>query len=173
MFSLFSFFFFDRISLCTSPTGWSQANDLSVTICRMLGDISMGHYTCLSFFISPCITIALAQTIQLLCDFSWGDVNKHLFIPGKTLIMGQGNSHTCVYLRESVSLLGLLIGEWFGVVIGVWIIKVSCSLQHRWQQLMKATSVELYACPLGSLAGQRVSTAQQLIQAVWTGGGSL
>lgn len=47
-----------------------------------------------------------------LCDISWGDMNKHLFIPDRALIADQRNDCTQDYHSKQVSLLVLHTGTW-------------------------------------------------------------
>lgn len=52
------------------------------------------------------------STHIVLCDFSWGDVNKYLFIPDIALMVDQRNDPTQKQVNEPVSLGGLLKSGW-------------------------------------------------------------
>jgi hypothetical protein len=41
-----------------------------------------------------------------LCDFSWGDENKHLFTPDMKTMAGQNSNATKVQFGEPMNLLG-------------------------------------------------------------------
>lgn len=59
---------------------------------------------------------------SVVYDFSWGDMNKHLFTIDSQLARSQRNSSIQVQLQESLRLLGLLIGALVKSYLeGVWV----------------------------------------------------